>query len=140
MGMIDMENKYKDKIIKTETFKCMLCHNAACTKACPNGFDPARFIRSIRFENKDGAYDMADAQICATCNAPCENSCIHYDGKIRIKDIITSLDAKKIDTYDSSNSAVSKILGDKEDSFGIPIEEHQGNALIGKCDFRRNLL
>lgn len=95
-----MENKYKDKIIKTETFKCMLCHNAACTNACPNGFDPARFIRSIRFENKDGAYDMADAQICATCNAPCENACIHYDGKIRIKDIITSLDAKKIDTSD----------------------------------------
>ena len=53
-----MENKYKDKIIKTETFKCMLCHNAACTKACPNGFDPARFIRSIRFENKDGSLNL----------------------------------------------------------------------------------
>ncbi len=35
-----------------------------------------------------------------------------------------------IDSYVSSNSAVSKILGDNEDSFGIPIEEHQGNALV----------
>ena len=92
-----MEGKYREKIIKSEAFKCMLCHEAACSKACPKGFDPASFIRSVRFDNEYGACYMADSNVCAGCDAPCEKACIHYDGNVRIKDIITSVNAEKID-------------------------------------------
>ncbi len=38
-----------------EAARCLLCHDAPCSKACPAGTDPAKFIRSIRFRNVKGA-------------------------------------------------------------------------------------
>ena len=35
--------------------RCLLCLDAPCSKACPAGTDPAKFIRSIRFRNVKGA-------------------------------------------------------------------------------------
>lgn len=38
-----------------EAARCLLCHDAPCSKSCPAGTDPAKFIRSIRFRNVKGA-------------------------------------------------------------------------------------
>ncbi|MBU0764542.1 MAG: FAD-dependent oxidoreductase [Bacteroidetes bacterium] len=38
-----------------EAHRCLLCHDAPCSKACPAGTDPGKFIRQIRFENFKGA-------------------------------------------------------------------------------------
>lgn len=38
-----------------EASRCLLCHDAPCSKGCPAGTDPAKFIRSIRFRNVKGA-------------------------------------------------------------------------------------
>lgn len=38
-----------------EAARCLLCHDAPCSQACPAGTDPAKFIRSIRFRNVMGA-------------------------------------------------------------------------------------
>lgn len=38
-----------------EAARCLLCHDAPCSKGCPAGTDPAKFIRSIRFRNAKGA-------------------------------------------------------------------------------------
>lgn len=38
-----------------EAARCLLCHDAPCSKGCPAGTDPAKFIRSIRFRNVKGA-------------------------------------------------------------------------------------
>lgn len=38
-----------------EAARCLLCHDAPCSKGCPAGTDPAKFIRSIRFRNIKGA-------------------------------------------------------------------------------------
>ena len=38
-----------------EAARCLLCHDAPCSKGCPVGTDPAKFIRSIRFRNDRGA-------------------------------------------------------------------------------------
>ena len=35
--------------------RCLLCHDAPCSKGCPAGTDPAKFVRSIRFRNVKGA-------------------------------------------------------------------------------------
>ena len=37
--------------------RCLLCHDEPCSKACPAGTDPAKFIRSLRFENPKGAIE-----------------------------------------------------------------------------------
>lgn len=38
-----------------EAARCLLCHDAPCSKGCPAGTDPAKFVRSIRFRNIKGA-------------------------------------------------------------------------------------
>ena len=38
-----------------EASRCLLCLDAPCSKCCPAGTDPAKFIRSIRFKNVKGA-------------------------------------------------------------------------------------
>lgn len=38
-----------------EAARCLLCVDAPCSKGCPAGTDPAKFIRSIRFRNVKGA-------------------------------------------------------------------------------------
>ena len=58
-----MESKYLQEIepaftpltVCEEASRCLLCHDAPCSKACPAGTDPAKFIRSVRFRNFKGA-------------------------------------------------------------------------------------
>ncbi len=38
-----------------EASRCTLCHDAPCSKGCPAGTDPGKFIQSIRFRNFKGA-------------------------------------------------------------------------------------
>lgn len=70
--------------ISEEAARCLLCRNAPCTAACPRGFDPARGIRAVRFENIEGAGAFF-SDGCKDCSAPCEEACIHYDLPIRIR-------------------------------------------------------
>ena len=55
------QNKKTDKnfelVIREEASRCLLCHDAPCSKACPAGTNPAKFIRSLRFENPKGAIE-----------------------------------------------------------------------------------
>ena len=38
-----------------EADRCLLCHDAPCSKACPADTQPADFIRKLRFKNITGA-------------------------------------------------------------------------------------
>ncbi|HLD30484.1 MAG TPA: FAD-dependent oxidoreductase, partial [bacterium] len=38
-----------------EACRCLLCHDAPCSKACPASTDPALFVRKLRFKNIKGA-------------------------------------------------------------------------------------
>ena len=38
-----------------EAHRCLLCHDAPCSKGCPGGTDPGTFVRQIRFYNFKGA-------------------------------------------------------------------------------------
>lgn len=59
---------------KYESDSCLLCYNTPCTRTCSHGLDPAKVIRSLRFENIDGAAEsVGDGELCKTCE---EKSCI----------------------------------------------------------------
>ncbi|MBW2257512.1 MAG: FAD-dependent oxidoreductase [Deltaproteobacteria bacterium] len=63
-----------------EAHRCMLCHDAPCSVACPGGTDPARFIRQIRFYNFKGAArtvlgNNPLGEVCAFV-CPTEESCV----------------------------------------------------------------
>ena len=68
--------------ISEESARCMLCHNAPCTKACACG-QPDRFIRSLRFDNISQSLKWIEE--CSSDDlAAAESACIHYDRPIRI--------------------------------------------------------
>ena len=77
--------KYADIILKNEAARCMLCSDAPCTAACPEGYDPARFIRAARFENAAVGAGYINSAKCAECPGECEKACLHYDGAVRIR-------------------------------------------------------
>ena len=75
-----------------EVNRCLLCHEAPCTAACPHGVDPAGLIRSIRFENQVGAARRLPQQSpCGSCWAPCEAACLRKEYPIKIQRICTCL-------------------------------------------------
>lgn len=80
--------------IKEETSRCLLCADGACTRACKNGFDPARAVRSVYFENAETAPEFVDSTVCAQCCGECEHACVHYDMPIRIREIVSRLPQK----------------------------------------------
>jgi dihydropyrimidine dehydrogenase (NAD+) subunit PreA len=75
---------------REEAARCLLCIDAPCSKACPNG-DPARAIRAIRFDNQQQAgrwvAQCTDAELEAA-----ERACIHYDRPIRIRELLRTVE------------------------------------------------
>ena len=45
-----------------EASRCLLCHDAPCSQACPAQTDPGKFIRSIYFRNFKGAAETIYAK------------------------------------------------------------------------------
>lgn len=77
-------------LIHEEAARCLLCRDAPCALACPQKKDPAAFVRSLRFENLDGAsvraFAASRAAGCGDCRE-CEKACIHPDRPIRIGEL-----------------------------------------------------
>lgn len=88
---------YEELIIRGETGRCLLCHNAPCTKSCKKGMDVSGIIRSLSFENYTGAIEKLKENNdgCANCDAPCMNECTRnkIDGPINIKEIFSKAEA-----------------------------------------------
>ena len=72
--------------VTEEAARCLLCHDAPCSKACPAGTNPDKFIRSVRFRNYKGAAETIRmnnalgavcARVCPTekyCQKGCSRS------------------------------------------------------------------
>ena len=72
--------------VTEEASRCLLCHDAPCSKACPAGTNPDKFIRSVRFRNFKGAAETVRmnnalgavcARVCPTekyCQKGCSRS------------------------------------------------------------------
>ncbi len=62
--------------MKEEASRCLLCHDAPCTKACKSGLKVADIVRAVRFENGIGAKrKLGEVNVCEGCSAPCMENC-----------------------------------------------------------------
>ena len=109
--MKEYEAGYTPKLVMEEASRCLLCHDAPCSKACPAGTDPAKFIRSVRFKNFKGAAETVRinnvlgaicARVCPTeryCQLGCSRSGIDKPIDIgRIQRFVTDFeDSVKMD-------------------------------------------
>ena len=63
-----------------EASRCLLCHDAPCSQACPGGTDPGKFIRQIRFFNFKGAARtvLRNNPLGGVCTyvCPTEDTCV----------------------------------------------------------------
>lgn len=84
---------------ENEVNRCLLCHDAPCSKACPNDVNPADRIRSLYFDNNYSAIKGLKKDTCDNCDLECEKACILNvnDDPIRIKDLINQIKKEKID-------------------------------------------
>lgn len=84
---------YQVAFSREEVARCLLCHEASCSEACPRGVDPAGLLRSLRFDNLLGAAARLEkTEGCAGCDAPCERACVHKQYPIRIQSTLTALE------------------------------------------------
>ncbi len=111
----EYEAGYTPKLVMEEASRCLLCHDAPCSKACPAGTDPAKFIRSVRFRNFKGAAETVRinnilgaicARVCPTeryCQQGCSRSGIDKPIDIgRIQRYVTDYeDALKMDILEA---------------------------------------
>lgn len=102
----EAEEAYTPLLAIEEASRCLLCHDAPCSKNCPAGTDPARFIRALRFLNEKGAAEIirennALGAICARvcpqekyCKLGCSRSGIDKPIEIgKIQRYITDFEA-----------------------------------------------
>lgn len=63
------------RIPRKQIINCNLCYDAACSKACDKGVDPAKKLFQIWFKNEAVATIWFDGSSCASCDAPCMKAC-----------------------------------------------------------------
>lgn len=91
---VKAEMAYDARLAMEEASRCLLCEDAPCSRDCPAGTDPGRFIRAIRFRNFKGAaktirenniLGASCAEICPF-HKLCESACSRtgIDRPIRI--------------------------------------------------------
>ena len=119
----EYEAGYTPKLVMEEASRCLLCHDAPCSKACPAGTDPAKFIRSVRFKNFKGAAETVRinnvlgaicARVCPTeryCQLGCSRSGIDKPIDIgRIQRYVTDFeDAMKMNVLEVKPSNGKKV-------------------------------
>ena len=93
----------KEVILKNEASRCFLCDDAPCTKACKSGIEIDKIIRSINFDNINGARARLNSFVCGDCiSGACTQSCNRgkFDKAVDIQGIFDMLSEYKEYTYD----------------------------------------
>ena len=151
----EQETGFTPKLAMEEASRCLLCFDAPCSAHCPAGTDPAKFIRSVRFQNVKGAAETVRlnnvlgaicARVCPTeryCQLGCSRCGIDKPIDIgRIQRFITDFeDVTKMEILEAKpkNGRRVAILGSGPaglsaaatlamDGYGVTIFEKEAKA------------
>ena len=123
----ELEAGFSPLTVTEEASRCLLCLDAPCSKACPAGTNPDKFIRSVRFRNFKGAAETVreNNALGAICARVCPTEKYCQKGCSR-SGIDRPIDIGRIQRY----------ITDFEDSVGMEIleagkENGKAVALVG---------
>lgn len=86
---------YEEIRIKSEISKCLLCHDAPCSRSCSKQINPGAILQSLRFDNMVGAAaKKGETNPCLSCDAPCMKSCTRglIDKPVNIPYVIENIE------------------------------------------------
>ena len=110
---------FEKQIFRSDMLRCMLCHDAPCSKACGK-LDPARALRAIWFDNeKMAAAMLPDKALCAKCEAPCEKACVR-PGEVPVRQLMMELQTKVKPGLEAAPPENDNLL--RTQLCGIPLE------------------
>jgi dihydropyrimidine dehydrogenase (NAD+) subunit PreT len=124
----ELEPGFTPVTICEEAARCLLCHDAPCSRSCPAGTDPGKFIRSVRFRNFKGAAETIRennilgaicARVCPTekyCQDACSRCGIDRPidiGRIQryVTDLEESLDMKILEKPSTRTGKSIAVIG-----------------------------
>lgn len=124
----ELEPAFTPQTVCEEASRCLLCHDAPCSKSCPAGTDPAKFIRSVRFRNFKGAAETIRennilgavcARVCPTekyCQLACSRCGIDKPidiGRIQryVTDYEEALGMKILEKPEKTNGKSVAVIG-----------------------------
>lgn len=99
---------YRKVVLKTEYSRCLLCSDAPCSKECKSGVPVDKIIRSLNFDNAQGARHMLGSNPCKDCKtSECMSACnrAKFDTSVdfrKITEIISEQPDVKLSDVDLS--------------------------------------
>ena len=90
---------YETIFLKTETTRCLMCHDAPCSKACGKGLKVEDIMIALRFDHFYGAArKIGEENVCSGCSAPCTEHCKRglIDKPIDIPEVISEVISRDI--------------------------------------------
>ena len=100
--------------------RCALCMDAPCDAVCPEDVKPSGLLRSIWFDNEQGAAcALPENNPCALCPGMCEEGCVR-PGEVKIRELIGRLRSQVKPEVEVAVPSDEKRL--QCDLCGIPLE------------------
>ncbi len=107
-----------DKIRRSDMIRCVLCHDAPCSRVCTQA-DPAALLRSIWFRNERNAAAHLPEIPCDMCAAPCEEACLRPH-EVPIRSLLMQLRSEVLPDIDTALPETEDLL--RTDICGVPLE------------------
>lgn len=90
-----MEKKYINQLLREECGSCYLCENGPCASGCDKGMPVDRIIRSVYFDNIEGACKLVpDILPCESCDSKsCIGECLKgkVTSSVKIPEVLEAL-------------------------------------------------
>ena len=137
----EFEPAFSPLTVCEEASRCLLCLDAPCSKACPAGTSPDKFIRSVRFRNFKGAAETVreNNALGAICARVCPTEKYCQKGCSR-SGIDRPIDIGRIQRYvtDYEESVGMKILeAGKDNGKSVALVGSGPSALQAAVSFRQ---
>ena len=104
---------YETIFLKTETTRCLMCHDTPCSEACPKGLPVGDIMIALRFDHFHGAARrIGEENPCMGCEAPCMSKCRRglIDKAIDIPEVVAEVAEEGPQTLQVGETTIVRLV------------------------------